>query len=127
MALLVISAVYVLSCAGNSGNAKSSSDEFYVDKDWIEVHFHRSMPTEKLVELRERLSQYGVQLKYLAIQRDTLKNITKFQIEVHDGRGSIARSTTEFLDEIPYGIRVKRDDPTSAHFKVGPLYKRRGE
>jgi hypothetical protein len=85
------------------------------------------MPTEKLVELRERLSQYGIQLKYLAIQRDTLKNITKFQIEVHDGRGSIARSTTEFLDEIPYGIRVKRDDPTSAHFKVGPLYKRRGE
>lgn len=51
--------------------------------------------------------------------------ISMFRIEVHNGKGSIARSSTEFLDEIPYGIRIKRDDNTNEGFKVGPLYEKR--
>lgn len=42
--------------------------EFYVDKNWIEVHFLKTMPTEKLVEIRERLVQYGVILNYITIK-----------------------------------------------------------
>lgn len=99
--------------------------EFYVDKNWIEVHFLKTMPTEKLVEIRERLVQYGVILNYITIQRDSSNMISMFRIEVHNGKGSIARSSTEFLDEIPYGIRIKRDDHTNEGFKVGPLYEKR--
>lgn len=99
--------------------------EFYVDKNWIEVHFLKTMPTEKLVEIRERLVQYGVILNYITIQRDSSNMISMFRIEVHNGKGSIARSSTEFLDEIPYGIRIKRDDNTNEGFKVGPLYEKR--
>lgn len=99
--------------------------EFYVDKNWIEVHFLKTMPTEKLVEIRERLVQYGVILNYITIQRDSSNMISMFRIEVHNGKGSIARSSTEFLDEIPYGIRIKRDDNTNEGFKIGPLYEKR--
>ncbi|MBK8955563.1 MAG: hypothetical protein IPM34_08410 [Saprospiraceae bacterium] len=107
------------------GQKKSFKDEFYIDKDWIEVHFDKAMPTEKLVEIRERLAGVGIVLKYLNIQRDSNKHMTNFQIEVHDGKGSIARSRTEFLDEIPYGIRIKRTEPSNDQFKVGPLYQKR--
>ncbi|HEX5624754.1 MAG TPA: hypothetical protein VFX48_01955, partial [Saprospiraceae bacterium] len=69
----------------------------------------------------------GVIVKYLTIQRDSNKNISMLQSEVHDGKGKIARSRTEFLDEIPYGIRIKRDDRSDEGFKVGPLYTRRPE
>ncbi|MBK9107943.1 MAG: hypothetical protein IPM92_06055 [Saprospiraceae bacterium] len=117
----------LLACQSDtkSSNSKEFADEFYVDKNWIEVHFDKAMPSEKLVEIRERLAQLGIGLKYLIIQRDSQKIMTNFQIEVHDGKGSIARSRTEFLDEIPYGIRIKRTEPTSGEFKVGPLYEKR--
>lgn len=111
----------------NSSGKEISHEDFYVDKQWIEVHFDKSMPTEKLVEIRERLNQLGVTLRYLIIQRDSTKKITNLQIEVHNGKGSIARSRTEFLDEIPYGIRIKREDPSTDAFKVGPLYEKRPE
>lgn len=111
-----------ISCDNRSG---ASEAEFYVDKDWIEVHFLKSMPTEKLTEIRERLIQYGVILNYITIQRDSNKLISTLRIDVQNGKGSIARSTTEFLDEIPFGIRIKRDDNTNEGFKVGPLYEKR--
>lgn len=125
-AILILLSV-MLACKSDSNNAKPKEfkDEFYIDRDWIEVHFDKRMPTEKLVEIRERLSQLGIGLKYLTIQRDSQKVMTNFQIEVHDGKGSIARSRTEFLDEIPYGIRIKRTEPSTGQFKVGPLYEKR--
>ena len=83
------------------------------------------MPTEQLVDIRDRLLPYGVIVKYLTIQRDDAKNISMFQIEVQDGKGKIARSRTEFLDEIPYGIRIHRGDLSDEGFKVGPLYEKR--
>lgn len=83
------------------------------------------MSTEELVSIRDKLVPYGVIVKYLVIQRDSLKNISLFQIEVQDGKGKIARSRTEFLDEIPYGIRIHRGDPSDDGFKVGPLYEKR--
>lgn len=125
--LCVLFGLGFIACQSDSkkGQTKDFSNEFYVDRDWIEVHFDKRMPTEKLVEIRERLAQLGVGLKYLTIQRDSNKVMTNFQIEVHDGKGSIARSRTEFLDEIPYGIRIKRTEPSSDQFKVGPLYQKR--
>lgn len=104
---------------------KENQTYFYVDGSWIEVHFKKSMPTEELVDIRDRLLPYGVIVKYLVIQRDSSKNISTFQIEVQDGKGKIARSRTEFLDEIPYGIRIHRGDLSDEGFKVGPLYEKR--
>ncbi|MBK8484249.1 MAG: hypothetical protein IPL31_07910 [Saprospiraceae bacterium] len=98
---------------------------FYVDPDWIEVHFHKNMKTEELVDIRDRLVPMGVILKYLIIQRDSSKVINMLQIEVQDGKGKLARSRTEFLDEIPYGIRINRKDYTDEGFKIGPLYSKR--
>lgn len=119
----------LLGCKSNESAQPSTNgikeDEFYVDRKWIEVHFRKNMPTEKLVQIRERLDQLGVTLRYLIIQRDSAKNLTNFQIEVHNGKGSIARSRTEFLDEIPYGIRIRREDNSAESFKVGPLYEKR--
>lgn len=108
-----------------SCKVKENQTYFYVDESWIEVHFKKSMPTEQLVDIRDRLLPYGVIVKYLTIQRDSLKNISIFQIEVQDGKGKIARSRTEFLDEIPYGIRIHRGDLSDEGFKVGPLYEKR--
>jgi len=108
-----------------SCKVKENQTYFYVDESWIEVHFKKSMPTEQLVDIRDRLLPYGVIVKYLTIQRDSLKNISMFQIEVQDGKGKIARSRTEFLDEIPYGIRIHRGDLSDEGFKVGPLYEKR--
>lgn len=119
LSLILISVLYI-NCIDKDKDA-----EFYIDKNWIEVHFLKTMPTEKLVEIRERLIQYGVILNYITIQRDSSNLISLFRIEVHNGKGSIARSSTEFLDEIPYGIRIKRDDNTNEGFKVGPLYEKR--
>ena len=99
--------------------------DFYVDQNWIEVHFKKNMTTKNLVDIRDRLAPLGVGLKFLTIKRDSSKNIVMFQIEVHDGKGKIARSRTEFLDEIPYGIRINRKDDTDEGFKVGPLYTKR--
>lgn len=108
-----------------SCKVKENQSLYFVDESWIEVHFKRTMPTEELVSIRDKLVPYGVIVKYLVIQRDSLKNISLFQIEVHDGKGKIARSRTEFLDEIPYGIRIHRGDPSDDGFKVGPLYEKR--
>lgn len=100
---------------------------FYVDQSWIEVHFKKNMSTKELVDIRERLAPFGVILNYVVIQRDSAKNISLLQIDVQDGKGKIARSRTEFLDEIPYGIRIHRGDPSDEGFKVGPLYTKRPE
>jgi len=108
-----------------SCKVKENQTYFYVDESWIEVHFKKSIPTEQLVDIRDRLLPYGVIVKYLTIQRDSLKNISMFQIEVQDGKGKIARSRTEFLDEISYGIRIHRGDSSDEGFKVGPLYEKR--
>ncbi|HRG69398.1 MAG TPA: hypothetical protein PLS73_11145 [Saprospiraceae bacterium] len=108
-----------------SCKVKENQSYYFVDESWIEVHFKRSMSTEELVSIRDKLVPYGVIVKYLVIQRDSLKNISLFQIEVQDGKGKIARSRTEFLDEIPYGIRIHRGDPSDDGFKVGPLYEKR--
>ncbi|MBL7820781.1 MAG: hypothetical protein JNL65_09195 [Saprospiraceae bacterium] len=108
-----------------SCKVKENQSYYFVDESWIEVHFKRSMSTEELVSIRDKLVPYGVIVKYLVIQRDSSKNISLFQIEVQDGKGKIARSRTEFLDEIPYGIRIHRGDPSDDGFKVGPLYEKR--
>ena len=108
-----------------SCKVEENQSYYFVDESWIEVHFKRSMSTEELVSIRDKLVPYGVIVKYLVIQRDSLKNISLFQIEVQDGKGKIARSRTEFLDEIPYGIRIHRGDPSDDGFKVGPLYEKR--
>ncbi len=106
---------------------KQEQAMFYVDKSWIEVHFKKNMSTKELVDIRERLAPFGVILNYVVIQRDSAKNISLLQIDVQDGKGKIARSRTEFLDEIPYGIRIHRGDPSDEGFKVGPLYTKRPE
>jgi hypothetical protein len=100
---------------------------FFVDQNWIEVHFKKYMSTKELVDIRERLRPLGVILNYVTIQRDSNKNLTLLQIDVQDGKGKIARSRTEFLDEIPYGIRIHRNDYTDEGFKVGPLYTKRSQ
>lgn len=106
---------------------KQEQAMFYVDQSWIEVHFKKNMSTKELVDIRERLAPFGVILNYVVIQRDSAKNISLLQIDVQDGKGKIARSRTEFLDEIPYGIRIHRGDPSDEGFKVGPLYTKRPE
>ena len=100
---------------------------FYVDQNWIEAHFDKSMSTQELVDIRDRLAPLGVIVSYLTIQRDSAKNITLFQMDVQDGKGKIARTRTEFLDNIPYGIRIHRNDPSDEGFKAGPLYTKRPE
>lgn len=100
---------------------------FYIDQQWIEVHFRKNMTTKELVDIRDRLMPLGVIVNYLTIKRDSLQNITLFQIDVQDGKGKIARSRTEFLDEIPYGIRIHRGDISDEGFKVGHLYTKRPE
>jgi hypothetical protein len=107
--------------------SKQEQAMFYVDQSWIEVHFKKYMSTKELVDIRERLAPFGVILNYVVIQRDSAKNISLLQIDVQDGKGKIARSRTEFLDEIPYGIRIHRGDPSDEGFKVGPLYTKRPE
>ncbi len=121
--LLFTSVILCEAC--KDGGSAGNNAEFYVDPDWIEVHFTKDMKTEKLVEIRERLVSLGVLVKYLVIQRDSNKLITNFQIEVQNGKGSIAHSRTEFLDNIPYGIRINRKNPEEGGFKVGPLYEKR--
>ncbi len=121
--LIILNIGWCVSC-----KHKSQRAEFFVDPSWIEVHFRKEMKTEELVDIRDRLVPLGVIVKFLTIQRDSVSNnITKFRIEVHDGKGKIARSTTEFLDEIPYGVRIHRGDPSDEGFKVGPLYTKRPE
>ncbi len=122
---LFVGFILNLSCKDKANGGRST--EFYVDPDWIEVHFTKDMQTEKLVEIRDRLVGLGVLVKFLVIQRDSNKMISNFQIEVQDGKGSIAHSRTEFLDNIPYGIRINRKDPSGEGFKVGPLYLKRPE
>jgi hypothetical protein len=99
--------------------------EFHVDQNWIEVHFLKNMSSEQLVNIRDRLAALGIEIKYRIIQRDHSKNITKLQIEVFDGKTKLARATTEFLDEIPFGIRIQRNVDSDEAFKVGPLYTKR--
>lgn len=105
---------------------KQDDSMFYVDQSWIEVHFKRTMSTKDLVDIRDRLAPMGVSVNYSIIQRDSSsKKITLLQMEVADGKGKFARSRTEFLDEIPYGIRIHRGDLSDEGFKVGPLYSKR--
>ncbi len=105
----------------------SKKTMFHIDQNWIEAHYNKDMTTKDLVDIRERLAPLGVIVKYLVIQRDSVGKITRFQIEVQDGKGKLARSTTEFLDEIPYGIRIQRNVRSDEAFKVGPLYTKRPE
>jgi len=107
--------------------SKQEPAMFYVDQNWIEVHFKKSMTTKELVDIRERLTPLGVILSYVIIKRDSANNLSMLQNDVQDGKGKIARSRTEFLDEIPYGIRIHRGDLTDEGFKVGPLYTKRPE
>lgn len=118
--VVFIASAFMVGCT-----QKQDPSLFYVDQNWIEVHFNKNMSIKQLVDIRERLAPLGVVLKYLTIQQDSTKVITLFQIEVHDGKGKIARSRTEFLDEIPYGIRIQRNDNSDEGFKVGPLYTKR--
>lgn len=120
--LLVFSITGLLCCKSDKEKAM-----FHIDLNWIEAHFKKDMTTKQLVDIRERLAPLGVVVKYLKLQRDTANNITLFQIEVHSGKGKLARSTTEFLDEIPYGIRIHRNETSDEAFKVGPLYTKRPE
>lgn len=115
----------VFSCIVIMCGKKKEPAMFFIDQNWIEVHFKKEMSTKELVDIRERLRPLGVILTYIIIQRDSAKNISLFQIDVQDGKGKIARSKTEFLDEIPYGIRIHRNDYTDEGFKVGPLYTKR--
>ncbi len=120
--LLIILLGFLIAC-----QAKQEQAMFYIDQDWIEVHFKKSMTTKELVDIRERLAPLGVILSYVIIKRDSSNNLSMLQIDVQDGKGKIARSRTEFLDEIPYGIRIHRGDYTDEGFKVGPLYTKRPE
>jgi hypothetical protein len=121
---LLLLAIGLLNCTNNKNKVQ---DDFFIDQNWIEAHFNRNMDTKQLVDIREKLRPLGVLINYSVIQRDSQKRIIMLQMEVQDGKGKFARSRTEFLDEIPYGIRIHRNDYSDEGFKVGPLYTKRPE